>query len=191
MYRLTCTFLSPYSLYATSILRLYIWTFLYPLPCLYLHFFLFSTRTFFFLFLYPYLPLLFLCKHPPFSASVSVSSFRRSPVHSFPHSSICTFLSPPLCLPFSASVMHLCFSAPLYLPFSVSLSIYFFLCSTFSPSQKIKEIYSFCTLIPTYQTTWRHMQENNNIKVLTYQRSNKIFPGLQTYHSVQLECRPE
>jgi len=154
--------------------------------CTFLPFFS-LTEPSFLLFLYPYLLLLFLCKHLPFSASVFVSSFLRLPVPSFPHSSICTYLTLPLSMPsFPPSsictflsqllctflslllCMHLCFSVPVYLPFSTCLSIRFSLCSTFSLSQKIKEIYSFCTLMPSYQITRRHMPENSNIKVFVH-----------------------
>lgn len=74
---------------------------------------------------------------------------------------ICTFLFPLLCL-------YLPLSAHLCLPFSASLSIIFSLCSTFFSSQKIKKIYYFCALIPTYQNTRRHMPENGNIKVFIH-----------------------
>lgn len=113
--------------------------------CTFLSFFSLSEPSFL-LFLYPYLPLLFLCKHFPFSASVFVSSFLRLPVPSFPHSSICTYLTPPLfvlpfpiplsvssslsslCLPFSASLYASLFlsSCVVYLPFSTSLSVHFY-----------------------------------------------------------------
>jgi len=156
--------------------------------CTFVSFFSLSEPSFL-LFLYPYLHLLFLYKHLPFSASVFVSSFLRLTVRFFPHSSISTYLTPPLSVPsFPQSsictllsqllcaflspllCMHLCFSTPVYLPFSTSLSIHFSLCSTFSPSQKIKEMYeySFCTLMPTYQITRRHMPENSNIKVFVH-----------------------
>jgi hypothetical protein len=83
------------------------------------------SEPFLLLFLYPYLPLLFLCKLLPFSASVYF--FPRSPVPSFPHSSICTFLSPHLCLPFSASVY-----GPLFLSCFVPSFLRFFIYSFLS-----------------------------------------------------------
>jgi len=119
MYRSTFTFLSPYSLYAPSFLRLCIWTFLYPVPYLYLPFFysnlsfsFSSTRTFLYSFsvntlpfppLYLYLPFLSHL-HIPFSAFVP--PFLRFCVCTFVSQLLFTFLSPLLYLFISLYARH-------------------------------------------------------------------------------------
>lgn len=73
-----------------------------------------------------------------------------------------------LCLPFS-TFLSVPSSLSSFLPSFLRFFIYTFL-SMFeiSSSHKIKEIYSFCTLIPTYQTIRHHMPKNINIKVFVH-----------------------